>query len=153
MVIYVLELENSHAVVKSKKLRLVESYIVERGIMSQVRQVYKRKGTQIEKFDPNYLVEMDGFAMTNREVQFIENMMYEVDSYVENLKILRKENKKSLKNKEMKSINNIIKQLEHGKVRKNHVSCYLGDILERPVIVDEYMTNLEMFRMLIEEDY
>jgi hypothetical protein len=153
MIVYVVEIYGSHDTVKSKKLRLVESYILERQIISRVSNIYKKKVKQVEKFDDNYLIEYEGHAMTNREVSYLESRMGEIDSFVRNLRILRKENRKDLSKKDQKSIRSIIKQLEQGDVRENHILSYFGDILERPKIVDEYITNHHMFKMLIEEDF
>ena len=148
MKIYLVYINNrSEPIVKCTDKELIVAYLAERNLIHNVTNAIKLKVNSYERYDDNYLIEYFEHPMTNKEVRYIEYMLEELDYYSNNLKDL----KNSLKKKDKKKVNSLIKNLNEGKIRKEYSLYYIHKVIENPIIVDEYIYDIEMFRMRMME--
>jgi hypothetical protein len=103
-------------------------------------------------YPDQFLIYYFGYAVTSMEYRYICNMKaeYESDIYariyeLENVIVRHKD---SLTKKEIKYIKKSIKALKRLDLSKdkNHAKALISNVIERPGLIRDYLSNLDSFR-------
>lgn len=153
--VYVLE-SKGNKIAMCKDIFLIELFIVQRKISDHnIRQRSANK--EIKNYN-TYLVYYYGYAITMRELEFIERRgmeyMSDLEFMIMELKAFIEKHRKFLKKKEIETLKKSIKILKDKKKNKNLIFSkeMVELVIDEPSIIDEYLDNLEMFRNCIEGD-
>lgn len=147
---------NGKKVAICKDKFLIELYIVQRKLTDFYVQVKDSK-KDIKYFD-DYLRYYYGYAITNKELNFITEKFSEYKSDIEfiilELKTFYDNYKKRMTKKEKKNIKDTIKILNDKCENKDLVfSKEMVDIiLNDNMVVDEFMYSLEMFKNIMSDE-
>ena len=135
---------------------LIELFIVQRKIKDYKVEEQKAK-KEIKNYN-TFLVYYYGYAITMREMEFIEArgmeyisdlefMIFELESFID-------KHRKYMTKKEIKAINKTVRILKDKKKNKNLIFSkeMIDMVVNQPSIVDEYLDNIEMFKNCMEGD-
>lgn len=144
----------------SKDLWLLELYIAQRHVSKKNFAILKEKAHKRYDDPDIFLQYYFGYAVTAMEYRYITSMGYEYMSDIQT-RIFDLENTltwqgKYLKKKDIKKLKKAIKVLKKIDLEKdeNFISHMLETVIDRPMLVQEYFDNMQMFINAMEgEDY
>ena len=148
---------NGHKIAMCQDKFLIELFIVQRKLINYDVSLRKAK-KEIKTYD-TYLIYYYGYAITMREMEFINvrGMEYlsDLDFTIMELRAFIEEHRKYLKKKEIDTIKNTIKILKNKKKNKNLIFSkeMIECIIEEPGMMNEYLDNLEAFKNCMEGDF